>query len=66
MNISDLSGPSAPTTITVEQAAQLLGIGRATGYEAARQGQLPVLRLGRRLLVPVPRLLALLGAEERS
>lgn len=39
-------------TISVEEAAQLLGIGRGTAYELARNGQLPTLKLGRRLLVP--------------
>lgn len=40
-------------TITIEEAAQILGIGRAHAYELARTGELPVLRLGaRRLLVP--------------
>lgn len=51
-------------TIGVAEAADLLGIGRSAAYEAARRGQLPTLRLGRRLLVPVPRLLALLGAPD--
>lgn len=59
--IEDLKGRA---TITVEEAAEILGISRGTAYEAARSGQLPVLSLGRRRLVPVPRLLAMLGIEE--
>ena len=51
------------TTITVEQAAQVLGLGRTAAYDAARRGELPTLRLGRRLLVPVPALLTWLGAN---
>jgi excisionase family DNA binding protein len=39
-------------TMTVEEAAAYLGIGRSAAYEAARSGDLPVIRLGRRLLVP--------------
>ena len=50
-------------TITVEETAQLLGLGRSAAYEAARRGQLPTRRLGRRLLVPVPALLEWLGAS---
>ena len=38
--------------ISVEQAAKELGIGRNFAYELARTGRLPVVRLGRRLLVP--------------
>lgn len=49
-------------TITIEQAAQLLGLGRTAAYDAARRGELPTRRLGRRLLVPVPALLDWLGA----
>ena len=50
-------------TITVEEAATLLGIGRSAAYEAARRGQLPTRRVGRRLLVPLPALLEWLGAH---
>jgi excisionase family DNA binding protein len=48
-------------TLTVPEAAQLLGVSRGTAYEAARAGELPTVRLGRRLLVPRARLLELLG-----
>lgn len=41
-------------TISVEEAAELLGVGRTAAYEAAHRGQLPTRRLGRRLFVPVP------------
>lgn len=50
-----------PPTLTVEQAGELLGISRYSAYRAAASGELPVLRLGRRILVPTPRLLAMLG-----
>jgi excisionase family DNA binding protein len=50
-------------TLTVEEAAELLGVSRGLAYEAARRGDLPVIRLGRRLLVPTARLLELVGAE---
>ena len=38
--------------LTVVEAAELLKIGRSCAYEAVRNGQLPVIRLGRRILVP--------------
>ena len=41
-------------TITVTQAAELLGISRTAAYDAARRGELPTRRLGHRLVVPVP------------
>jgi excisionase family DNA binding protein len=49
-------------TITVEQAAKILGLGRTAAYEAARRGEFPTRRLGRRIVVPVPALLEWLGA----
>jgi excisionase family DNA binding protein len=49
-------------TITIEQTARLLGLGRTAAYDAARRGEVPTRRLGRRLLVPVPALLEWLGA----
>lgn len=49
--------------ISVDEAATVLGLGRSSAYEAVRRGELPVVRIGRRLLVPVPRLLALLGSK---
>jgi excisionase family DNA binding protein len=39
-------------TWTITEAAQLLGISRATAYEAAHRGELPVRLIGRRMLVP--------------
>jgi excisionase family DNA binding protein len=38
-------------TLTVEEAAHLIGISRGLAYEMARCGKLPVVRFGRRLLV---------------
>lgn len=64
--VLDLDSVAKRTTITIEEAATLLGIGRTAAYEAARRGQLPTRRLGRRIFVPVPALLAWLGVEPPS
>ena len=40
-----------PATYTVEEVAKILGIGRNSAYEAVRSGQIPSLRIGKRLLV---------------
>ncbi len=48
-------------TLTVEEAARALGIGRNTAYEAVRQGTLPVVRIGKRYLVPRAALHAMLS-----
>lgn len=39
-------------TLTVPEVARLLGLGRNQTYALARAGRLPVIRLGKRLLVP--------------
>lgn len=54
---------TAQATITVEQDAKVLGLGRTAAYEAARRGEFPTRRLGRRVVVPVPALLEWLGAR---
>lgn len=59
---SPLDELAGKATITIEQTARLLGLGRTAAYDAARRGELPTRRLGRRLLVPVPALLEWLGA----
>ncbi|MGH8923845.1 MAG: helix-turn-helix domain-containing protein [Acidimicrobiia bacterium] len=49
--------------LTVEEAALLLGLGRTAAYEAARRGEIPSRRLGRRVIVPVAALLEWLGVS---
>ena len=45
----------------IPAAARLLGISRSAGYRAVASGQIPTIRIGRRLLVPIARLHQLLG-----
>jgi excisionase family DNA binding protein len=40
-------------TVSVPEAGRLLGIGRNAAYEAARRGDIPTIRIGRLLRVPV-------------
>lgn len=56
----------ARTTLTVEQTAEVLGLGRSAAYAAANRGELPAVRVGKRLLVPTARLRALLGENVES
>jgi len=48
-------------TLSVPEAAELLGVSRGVAYEAARSGELPTVRLGRRLVVPRAKFEAMLG-----
>jgi excisionase family DNA binding protein len=41
-----------PLTLTIPEAAKRLGIGRNSAYRAAANGELPTIRLGKRILVP--------------
>ena len=42
----------AKLTLTVQEAATLLGIGRNSAYEAIKTGTIPSVQIGRRILVP--------------
>lgn len=55
-----------PLTLTVEQAAQVLGIGRSTAYELVRSGDLKHIRLRRRIVVPVAHLGDRLGVDRAA
>jgi len=50
-------------TLTVPEAARLLGISRVLAYELVRQGKIPALRFGRRLLIPRVALMRLLAGD---
>jgi excisionase family DNA binding protein len=64
MSATTATPASGPLTLTVEEAGQLLGISRGAAYRAAACGQIPTIRLGRRLLVPTARLHQLLGLAD--
>jgi excisionase family DNA binding protein len=61
-----LPDPSTRPTLTVDEAAAFLGVSRCTAYLAANSGQLPTLRIGRRLLVPTAALLRLLQLDSQA
>lgn len=53
--------------LSVPEAGELFRLGRAASYAAAKRGDLPTIRLGRRVWVPVPalqELFGILGADE--
>jgi excisionase family DNA binding protein len=49
-----------PDVMTVPEAAAALRLGRNGAYDAIRRGEIPAIRIGRRLLVPKLGLLRLL------
>jgi len=40
------------TIITIKEMSTILGIGRNTAYEAVKKGEIPSVKVGRRILVP--------------
>lgn len=53
-----------PTIRVWPEAAQLLGVSKDAAYKAASVGEIPVIRVGRRLLVPTAALLRMLGVDD--
>lgn len=60
MNLDDLAGR---LTITVAETAEVLNLGRDATYACIAKGDIPSLRLGRTIRVPVAKLLQLCGAS---
>jgi len=56
-------GPTADgqLTVTVSTVAKMLGINRKTAYESIRRGEIPSIRFGRRIVVPLAALDQLLS-----
>ena len=52
-------------TYSVAEVAELLGIGRSTAYECVHRGEIPALRFGQRLVVPIDAIEHLLASVER-
>jgi excisionase family DNA binding protein len=50
-----------PDTYSVPEAGRIVGLGKNASYDAARRGELPVLRFGRLLRVPRATLERMLG-----
>jgi excisionase family DNA binding protein len=75
-NETALAPPPAPpgpnlilgdrATLTVEETAEILGIGRSAAYEGCRRGEIPSLRVGRRIVIPAHQLQAYLSGLGRD
>lgn len=59
----DMTNELAAATLRIDEAAKVLGISRNACYEAAKSGQVPTVRIGKRLLVPKIALDKLLGGN---
>lgn len=52
--------------ISVPEAGQRLGISRNSAYDAARRGEIPTIRIGKRLLVPIVAFQRLIEGKETA
>jgi len=57
---------SSTLVLTVEAAGRLLGISRGLAYELVARGELPHLRLGRRIVIPRAALEGLVNQANRE
>ena len=53
-----------PLAISVPEAARLLGLSRSTTYQAVKRGDIPSVRIGGRVLVPLRRLEELIDPKD--
>jgi len=53
-------------TVTITEAAEILGIGVSTAYRAARAGTMPRVRIGGRWVVPSAALERILELDEAA
>ena len=52
--------------ISIPEAARRLGIGRNQGYECAKRGEIPTIRLGKRMVVPLAAFEAMLAVQSKQ
>jgi len=50
-------------TVTVEEAGRIIGVSRGGAYEAVKRGEIPVIRIGKKIRVPKAALERLLNVE---
>jgi excisionase family DNA binding protein len=62
MGSRTMTNDSECVTLTFEEAARILGISRNSAFRAVQRGQLPSVRIGRRIPVPRAQLAALVNA----
>ena len=53
MTIRSITFLNEKQVLTIEEAGKVLGLSRASSYQAAARGDIPTIRIGRRLLVPI-------------
>ena len=57
---------SEPRVYSVEETGRILRISRGSAYERVRTGEIPSIRLGRRILIPAASLRDLIGEKTKD
>ena len=52
--------------LSVPEAGAMIGLGRNASYEAAKEGRIPVLKIGALKIVPRAKWLQMLGADDAA
>jgi hypothetical protein len=67
MSIETTSGTAGPLTMTVPEAGRrYFGLSRNGSYDAAKRGEIPVVKIGRMLRVPIRALEKMLDQAGRA
>ncbi|MBN2074214.1 MAG: helix-turn-helix domain-containing protein [Dehalococcoidales bacterium] len=53
-------------TYSVQEASRLLGLSKNSTYQACLSGQIPCLRIGKRILIPIVKLDRMLNEGEEE
>lgn len=61
LNPGVLPDPRHRPTLSVEETAQIMHLSRVSAYNGVKSGEIPSIRVGRRILVPTAALLEMLG-----
>jgi len=64
--IAEVIGLLQQPTLTVEELAQVLRIGRNNAYGMVRRGEVRSIRCGSRIIIPAAGVRELLGADRRT
>lgn len=57
---------NSPTVLTVVEVAKILRIGKISAYQAIERGEVPSIRIGRRILIPRMALEQLLTSKQKA
>ncbi len=60
-----MNGHSGLELLTIDETSEILGTSRSSAYRMAREGRLPLVRVGRQMRVPRSLLVELIEEEAR-